>query len=200
MNPKEALQEIRKLLFANSEEQLAMVEGKLKNGAVVKYDLESKEIYVIGQDGESVPAPVGEHELESGEVIIVNEAGKIAEIKEKPEVEVEIEAAKEEEPKQDDKKEADKMNIEEEMSAIKEKYSDLEEKLANLEKKIDEMGKKEEKMSKIVALSAEVLEKIAKEPSAEPIQKPNTFYKQVQDNRQDKYNKLQQVFQNLKNK
>jgi hypothetical protein len=62
---------------------------------MVAYDLETSEIYVIGEDGVQIPAPVGEHQLESGEIVIVTEAGKIAEVKkgEEPKLEIEIEAA-----------------------------------------------------------------------------------------------------------
>ena len=83
MNAKEALVQIKSLLFSEAEKKatFAMVEGKLVDGTKVSYDLETSEIYVIGEDGEQVPAPVGEHQLESGEIVIVTEAGKIAEVK-----------------------------------------------------------------------------------------------------------------------
>ena len=53
-------------------------------------------INLVTPDG-AVPAPVGEHELEDGKVIVITEAGIIAEVKEKEveEVEVEVEQAKE---------------------------------------------------------------------------------------------------------
>lgn len=200
MNAKEALQEIKKLLFTeNSKQEFALTDGKLEDGTAIKYDLESGEIYVVGQDGANMPAPVGEHKLESGEVIVVVEKGKIAEVKKaesEPKVEVEVEAAKEEEaPKEDEK-----MKIDEKMSAIEEKYAALEKKVEEMAKKLDEMGVKEEKMSEAIKLSAQVLETLATEPSADPIQKPNTFYKEVKDAKQQQFNKLQQVFQNLKTK
>ena len=199
MNAKEALQEIKKLLFTeNSKQEFALTDGKLEDGTAVKYDLESGEIYVVGQDGANMPAPVGEHKLESGEVIVVVEEGKIAEVKKaesEPKVEVEVEAAKEEAPKEDEKP-----KIDEQMSAIEEKYAALEKKVEEMAKKLDEMGVKEEKMSEAIKLSAQVLETLATEPSADPIQKPNTFYNEVKDAKQQQFNKLQQVFQNLKTK
>jgi hypothetical protein len=196
MNAKEALQEIRSLLFTqNNKQEFAVTEAKLEDGTIVKYNVETSEIFVVGQDGADVPAPVGEHKLETGEVIVVNEEGKIAEIKkEEDKVEVEIEAAAEE-----DKKE-DKPNLEEEMSSMKSKYEDLEKKVEEMAKKMEEMGKVNEKMSQAIGLSAQVLETLAKEPSAEPIQKPNNFHSQLKNKKQDNYNKLQQVFQNLKSK
>jgi len=195
MKPKEALQEIRNLLFTNNgKQEFAITEGKLEDGTIVKYNLETSEIYVVGPDGADVPAPVGEHKLETGEVIVVAEEGKIAEVKPaESKVEVEIEAA-EEQPKEE------KPNIEEEMSSIKSKYEDLEKKVEEMAKKMEEMGKSNEKMSQAIGLSAQVLETLAKEPSAEPIQKPNNFHSQLKTKRENNYNKLQQVFQNLKSK
>ena len=101
MNAKEALVQIKQLLFSEAEKKaaFAMTEGKLVDGTIVAYDLESGEIFVVGAEGESIPAPVGEHQLESGEIVVVLEEGKIAEVKkakEEPKIEVEIEAAAEE--------------------------------------------------------------------------------------------------------
>lgn len=198
MNAKEALTEIKKLLFAeNNKIEFALTEGKLEDGTLVKYDLEKAEIYVVGEDGADVPAPVGEHKLESGEVIVVTEAGKIAEVKKaeaEPKVEVEVEAAKQEQA------EDMKPKIEEKMSAMEEKYAALEKKVEEMAKKLDEMGAKGEKMNDAIKLSAQVLETLASEPSAEPIQKPDSVYKKVKEAKDEKFNKLQQVFQNLKTK
>lgn len=199
MNPKEALQEIKRLLFAeNGKQGFALVEAKLEDGTLVKYDLETADIFVVGQDGADVPAPIGEHKLETGETIVVTEAGKIAEVKpleEKPKVEVEIEAGADVPPTEDAKP-----KIEEQMSAIEEKYAALEKQVAEMSKKLDEMGAKNEKMSSAVKLSAEVLEQLSKEPSDKAIQKPNTFFKEHKNEKEEKFNKLQQVFQNLKTK
>ena len=106
MNAKEALTQIKSLLFSEAEKKaaFAMVEGALIDGTKVAYDLETSEIYVIGEDGESIPAPVGEHQLSTGEIVVVTEEGKISEVKagEAPKVEIEIEAAEVEDPKKDE--------------------------------------------------------------------------------------------------
>lgn len=201
MNPKEALQEIKKLLFAeNGKQGFALVEAKLEDGTLVKYDLATADIFVVGQDGADVPAPVGEHKLETGEILVVTEAGKIAEVKEveTPAGETgegEVKAGEDVPPTEDAKP-----KIEEQMSAMEEKYAALEKQVAEMSKKLEEMGNKNEKMSAAVKLSAEVLEQLSKEPSDEPIQKPNTFFKQHKNEKEEKFNKLQQVFQNLKTK
>jgi hypothetical protein len=63
-----------------------------------------KEVFVITEDEQKIPVPIGEYELEDGRILVVVEEGIISELKEKeeeveevieeeaPEVEVEVEA------------------------------------------------------------------------------------------------------------
>lgn len=197
MNAKEALVEIKKLLFSEAEKQaaFAMTEGKLVDGTVVAYDLETGEIFVVGAEGESIPAPVGEHQLESGEIVVVLEEGKIAEVKkaeEAPSVEVEIEAAEEvpaEEPKKD-----------EAMAKVEQAMGDLEKKVEELASKIKAMEEKNEEMKQAVQLSAVVLESLAKEPSDKAISSPNSFHKAMKVEKDDRFANIQKAFQILKQK
>ena len=191
MNAKEALVQIKNLLFTEAEKKaaFALVEGKLVDGTMVAYDLETSEIYVIGEDGVQIPAPVGEHQLESGEIVIVTEAGKIAEVKkgEEKKVEIEIEAAEVAEPKKD-----------EAMAKVEEAMGYLEKKVEELSKKVEEMAKKNEDMKEAVKLSAEVLESFAKEPSDKAITSPNQFAKQLKTEKNERFNNLQKAFSTLK--
>ena len=61
-----------------------MAEAKLQDGTVVKYDTEvlgvGSMVLVVTPEGE-LPAPQGEHTLENGDVIVVDETGKVTEIK-----------------------------------------------------------------------------------------------------------------------
>lgn len=72
----------------------------MDGGATLEFEGDTPQagasINLVTPDG-AVPAPVGEHELEDGKVIVITEAGIIAEVKEKEveEVEVEVEQAKE---------------------------------------------------------------------------------------------------------
>jgi len=194
MNAKEALVQIKNLLFSEAEKKaaFAMVEGKLVDGTMVSYDLETSEIYVIGEDGEKVPAPVGQHQLESGEIVIVTEAGKIAEVKkgEAPSVEIEIEASsdeKEEEPKKD-----------EAMAKFEEVLGGLEKKVEELTAKVKAMEDKAEDVKEAVKMSAVILESLAKEPSDKAITAPNQFAKQLKKESNDRFNNLQKAFSTLK--
>jgi hypothetical protein len=194
MNAKEALTEIKKLLFteANKKASFAMVEGVLIDGTKVSYDLETSEIYVIGEDGELIPAPIGEHTLETGEVVVVTEAGKIAEVKsgEAAKVEIEIEASEEmpiEEPKKD-----------EAMAKFEEVMGALEKKVEELSAKVKAMEEKAADVKEAVKLSAQVIESLAKEPSDKAITAPNQFAKQLKKEKNESFNNLQKAFQSLK--
>jgi hypothetical protein len=193
MNAKEALVQIKNLLFTEAEKKaaFALVEGKLVDGTMVAYDLEAGDIFVIGEDGVQIPAPVGEHQLESGEIVIVTEAGKIAEVKSgEPKLEIEIEAAEvpaEEEPKKD-----------EAMAKFEEAMGYLEKKVEELSAKVKAMEEKAEDVKEAVKLSAEVLESFAKEPSDKAITAPNQFAKQLKTEKNDRYNNLQKAFSTLK--
>jgi len=194
MNAKEALVQIKNLLFSEAEKKatFAMVEGKLVDGTMVSYDLDTSEIYVIGEDGEKVPAPVGEHQLESGEIVIVTEAGKIAEVKkgEAPKVEIEIEASsddKDEEPKKD-----------EAMAKFEEAMGYLEKKVEELTAKVKAMEDKAEDVKEAVKMSAVILESLAKEPSDKAITAPNQFAKQLKKESNERFNNLQKAFSTLK--
>jgi hypothetical protein len=198
MNAKEALVEIKKLLFSEAEKQasFALVEGKLVDGTVVAYDLEAGSIFVIGEDGAQIPAPIGEHQLESGEIVVVLEEGKIAEVKkaeEEPKIEVEIEAAAEVPAEEDPKKD-------EAMAKVEQAMGDLEKKVEELTAKVKAMEEKAEEVKEAVKMSAVVLESLAKEPSDKPITSPNQFAKQLKVEKSDRYTNLQSAFQKLKNK
>ena len=69
-------------------EPVVMGEAKLVDGTIVKYDTPElvigSMITVVTPDGE-FPAPVGEHTLENGTVVSVDETGKVIEIEVKEE-------------------------------------------------------------------------------------------------------------------
>ena len=93
--------------------EVAMATMMLKDGVTI-LEAESFEtgvydnpmsVMIVAENGDKVPAPVGDHELEDGRILVITEEGKIAEIKdamveevETPEagVEVEVEMTTEE--------------------------------------------------------------------------------------------------------
>lgn len=167
------LPEIKKLLFSETTEE-AFVDAKLVDGTIVRVEpaLEiGASVAVIGEDGETVPAPDGEHELESGEVVRT-EGGVIVEIMSPEPVEEEEE------------------EVEEEM-ASEEKF-DSEGFKADILSAVSELIKSEiaaaqfaktEKVSdieKAVGLITDIVEKMAATPKEEPSKKvANPFNKGI---------------------
>lgn len=168
----ERLPEIKKLLFSETTEE-AFVDAKLVDGTIIRY--ESLEIgaalSVVGEDGEIVAAPDGQHELESGEVVRTEE-GVIVEV-------LEPEAEDVEEEAEDEK--------EEEMSAEVPAFDadafklDIMNSVATLIQAEVEKFAKNDKVSdieKAVSLMTDIVEKMAATPKEAPTKKvPNPFNK-----------------------
>ena len=85
--------------------EVAMATMMLKDGVTI-LEAESFEtgvydnpmsVMIVAENGDKVPAPVGDHELEDGRILVITEEGKIAEIKdamveeETPSADVEVE-------------------------------------------------------------------------------------------------------------
>jgi len=170
------LPEIKKLLFSETTEE-AFVDAKLVDGTIVRVEpaLEiGASVAVVGEDAETVPAPDGEHELESGEVVRT-EGGVIVEILE-PEVEEEAGEDKEEEMASEETEE--KFDSEGFKADILSAVSEL------IESKIAEAQfAKTEKVSdieKAVGLITDIVEKMAATPKEEPSKKvANPFNKSI---------------------
>ena len=165
------LPEIKKLLFSETTEE-AFVDAKLVDGTIVRVEpaLEiGASVAVIGEDGETVPAPNKEHELESGEVVRT-EGGVIVEIMTPEPVEEEAEEV-EEEMASEEKFDAEgfKADI---LSAVSEliKSEIAAAQFAKTEKVTD--------IEKAVGLITDIVEKMAATPKEEPTKKvPNPFNK-----------------------
>ena len=163
--------QIKKLLFSDKTAQ-AFVDAKLVDGTIVRYDaLEvGAALSVVGEDGEIVAAPDGQHELESGEIVRTEE-GVIVEI-----LEAEPVDAEEEEEK-----------IEEEMSAapfdadsFKDEILGAVSKLIKSEIASAAFAKNDKvnDIQKAVSLMSELVEKMAATPKEAQSKKvANTFNK-----------------------
>lgn len=75
--------------------EVAMMTMMLKDGVTV-LEAEAFEpgqsVMIVAENGDKVPAPIGEHELEDGRILVITEEGIIAEIKEAMVEEVDSEA------------------------------------------------------------------------------------------------------------
>ena len=91
-------QETPEVQEVTEEVKVEMATMKLAGGVVVEAEsFEAGEnVFLLGEDEEKVAAPVGEHELEDGRILVIVEEGVIAEIREAGE-EVAEEVVEEEE-------------------------------------------------------------------------------------------------------
>jgi uncharacterized short protein YbdD (DUF466 family) len=114
--------------------EVKMMEAKLKDGTIVEVtELAVGGIVTIA----GVPAPVGEHELESGEVIVLGDNGAIMEIKPKKEDEVSVEVEVPEVEDMSAKFAAFESATNEKFSAYENKFAQYEAKLGQANKVIE---------------------------------------------------------------
>lgn len=93
-----AIKEGFEAILSNKQEEVVveLAQIKLIDGVTI-LEAESFEagmpVFVVAENGDKVPAPIGEHELEDGKILVITEEGMIAEIKEKEVEEVVEETA-----------------------------------------------------------------------------------------------------------
>ena len=202
MEAQEAIKRIKIALGMEKPEQ-EFKEAKLADGVTIvtwEGELEGAELMIVSEEGK-IPAPDGDHTLESGEIVTVADGKVIAitakEEEEEEEAEVEIELKEE-------KKEYD-------MEAINTMLKECMAKIEVLEKKMGEVKLEEKIEEAMSAISAqkeaftslvEVVDKIAKSPSDEPADNGNLFssMKVSKELETEKFNDFAQAIKNLKNK
>jgi hypothetical protein len=207
MEAQEAIKRIKIALGMEKPEQ-EFKEAKLADGVtIVTWDGEllGADLMVISEEGK-IPAPDGDHTLESGEIVTVTD-GKVINIEPaKEEEEVEIELAAE-----DAEVEAEVESEDYDMKSVVSMLKECMTKIEMLEKKMGET-KMEEKVEE--AMSAinnhkdafvqlvYLVDKIAKLPSEEPAEKSGLFssMKVSKEQQEEKLNDFAQALKTLKNK
>ena len=159
MKSRDMVNQIKTLL--NIEVKLERM--KLENGTVVEADSFEKgsEVFIITDD-ESVALPTGEYILEDSRLLVIEEEGLIADVREVsdevPEKEEETEDLVDDEEMGYDKKMA-----EVDLEGMESRIQSLEEAISELKKEKMEAAKVEEEIKE------EVKEKLSKEPATNPI-------------------------------
>lgn len=168
------LPEIKKLLFSETEEKFE--DAKLVDGTIVRYEVLEigAALSVVGEDGEIVAAPDGEHELESG-VVVRTEGGLIVEILEPAPVEEEAgDEEKEEEMSADETTEEVTEETTEEVVAEFDAEAfklDIMDSVATLiQAEVEKFAKTEKvgEIEKAVGLITDIVEKMAATPKEAP--------------------------------
>jgi hypothetical protein len=147
----------------------------LENGAVLEAEVfeAGNEVFVIsGED--RITAPVGEHLLSDGRILVITEEGMIAEIKEaaapEAEVEVEVETPEVELAEVEVKEEVPAADVAEAIAKVIEEVAAMREEMKAMREEMGAYAKKEE----MAAVKAE----LSAAPAAKPI-KHNPETKQV---------------------
>ena len=192
LNPKEAISKIKDLLnleFADTKQE-KFYTSSLADGTPVTNNTDSEKLelgdtlYVVLDDGNLVPAPTGEHTLQSGEVIVLDEESKVVEIREDREEEVEetpdeVEVVVEQKEIQEEMSETEDMEEDTTLVELKNEISEMKEALSKvLDLFQDFSSQTEEAFSKV----NNDIDTLKKEPEVENIKNKAKSNKQVVEN------------------
>ena len=162
LTPQDATPEVQEV---QEEVKVEMTTMKLAGGVVVEAEsFEAGEnVFLLGEDDEKVAAPVGEHELEDGRILVIVEEGVISEIREAGVEEVVEEEATEE-----------AMEEQEMAYVTKEEFGaaidEIKEMIAAMMPQEEEMASEEVKEEEKVEMSADEAP-AAKKVAAAPVEK-----------------------------
>lgn len=157
-----------------------LAQAKLENGTVLEAEAfeAGNEIFILTDD-EKVAVPVGEYTMEDGQILVVEEEGLIAEIKEAEAKEEEVEASEEVE------------ELEEEVEA---QYATKEE-LAEVRSLVEEIKQMIEKKEEMSEVEEQVKEELSETPATEaithnPEPKQKVSLKYAQNRKQSTFDKV----------
>jgi len=139
--------QVEETQLEESQEKVELAQAKLDNGTVLEAEAfeAGNEIFIVTED-ERVAVPVGEYQMEDGQILVVSEEGIIGEIKAQ-EAEEEVEAEEEEEMAYVSKEEFE--------SAVEE-----------IKGMINELKEKKEEMAEV---EEQVKQELSETPAVEPI-------------------------------
>ena len=146
-------EQVEETQLEESQEKVELAQAKLDNGTVLEAEAfeAGNEIFIVTED-EKVAVPVGEYQMEDGQILVVSEEGIIGEIK-SAEAEEEVEA--EEEEKEEEIIEAQYVSKEEFESAVEE-----------IKGMINELKDKKQEMAEV---EEQVKQELSETPAVEPI-------------------------------
>jgi len=151
--------------------QVRLEDRKLENGTVITAEAfsQGKEVF-IKSDDEKVKMPIGEYELESGEVLVVKEEGLIDELKE-----IELGYGEKEMDEHEDRKEeadvADWKGMEKRIQNLEDAIADLKKDKESNSEKVEEVDT-EEQLKEVEVNAAEEVKNDVVEDVKEELSKP----------------------------
>ena len=160
-------------------------EYKLKSGVTVVVDkLEvGGKVMIKDEAGQLSPAPAGEHEMADGQIIVLDEAASIVEIKQPEAVEVEVEIPAE------DPSEAELM---------KKKMDEMAKELEDMKKKQQMDADNVAKFSQAVHSLTDIVVGLMQTPSVEPTEAPKDKFNKHGESYAEKVNKFLDLAKSIK--
>ena len=160
-----------------------LAQAKLDNGTVLEAEAfeAGNEIFILTDD-EKVAVPVGEYQMEDGQILVVEEEGLIAEIKEaEAKEEEEVEASEE-------------VSEETELEEVEAEYATKEE-LAEVKSLVEEIKAMIEKKEEMSEVEEQVKEELSETPATEaithnPEPKQKVSLKYAQNRKQSTFDKV----------
>lgn len=162
MKASEIISSIKEVLKLSAEEKVVeqaneevkLEEKKLENGTMLIADKweAGAEVFIMGEEEDKIPVPVGEYELEDGMMLVVEEEGVIGAIKE----------ASEEEEEEVVEEEVEEVEAETEAPMPKKIVKSVSE-----ETFFNEIQKLQEQINKLTLKEDEKVEESVEEPMAE---------------------------------
>ncbi len=156
-----------------------LAQAKLENGTVLEAEAfeSGKEIFILTDD-EKVAVPVGEYQMEDGQILVVSEEGIIGEIKSAEQEEEEVEASEEVE----------------ELEEVEAQYATKEE-LAEVRSLVEEIKQMIEKKEEMSEVEEQVKEELSETPATEaithnPEPKQKVSLKYAQNRKQSTFDKV----------
>lgn len=166
-----------------------LAQAKLDNGTVLEAEAfeSGKEIFILTDD-EKVAVPVGEYQMEDGQILVVKEEGLIAEIK-KAEAKEEEEVEASEEVSEESLEET-----ETELEEVEAEYATKEE-LAEVRSLVEEIKAMIEKKEEMSEVEEQVKEELSETPATEaithnPEPKQKVSLKYSQNRKQSTFDKV----------
>lgn len=158
-----------------------LAQAKLENGTVLEAEAfeSGNEIFILTDD-EKVAVPVGEYQMEDGQILVVSEEGIIGEIK-SAEQEEEVEASEE-------------VSEETELEEVEAEYATKEE-LAEVRSLVEEIKQMIEKKEEMSEVEEQVKEELSETPATEaithnPEPKQKVSLKYAQNRKQTTFDKV----------